>query len=446
MKKDWLLLVVSIILTLGVALGAIRWFAPALLGVPVDLQLVAVDKKIPPYFENVFREEDFRSSKILIQDPVTRVRARPLHPDIGAYGPNDLMGFRNYSIPNSTSIVVLGDSQSYGNNAVIERNWPGFMLADLKSTGATLYNMSVGGWAAPQYLNMFGKALAFRPEVIVVAFYSGNDPLEGFIQVYGNPYWHNLIPDHALTAKDAPRLSFPAPVDEHWPVEFKDGVKTVFTPSLRLASNVDHPATRAGYKIMAETARILANHVSEVNPHIIFTIIPTKELVYAKKILAEGVLASDDYQTLVRLERANIEQLAASIQANKGVTYVDVVEALQQSAMQATRLYPEDINGHPLDAGYEVIGRIMAAVVKPYLSTPRRELAVLEVAPGKYKYLLLQDSGVYSFPSIEAIEKNGWPPGAQKTVTQDEIADLPFRGVIDEINPRMYGPLGSAEG
>ncbi len=416
MKKDWLLLAASIVISLGVALGVTRWVAPRLFGVSPDLQLVGIDKKVPPFFENMFREEDLNSDSYLIQDPITRVRAMPLYPDIGGAGPNDLLGFRNRSIPHSATIVILGDSQIYGNNAVIEKNWPSIMHAGLKSEGATIYNMSVGGWAAPQYVNMLGKALAFKPEVIIVAFYTGNDPLEGFMQVYGNPYWEALIPDKTLTAKDVPKTAFPAPKEEHWPVTFDDGVKTVFTPTLRLASNLDHPASHAGYEIMAEAVRIIAASVSDRDVQVFFTIIPTKELVYASKVSEENLQAPADYQTLVLRERANIEQLAGTIQSLPEVVYVDVLDELQQRAMQATGLYPEDDNGHPAPSGYEVIGQILAEAVRPYLSIPRQELAMLEVAPGKYKYLLLQDNGVYVFASLEVIENNGWPPGAVKIV------------------------------
>ena len=442
MKKDWLLLIASVAITLGIALGIIRWLAPDLLGISPDLQLVKIDKKVPPFFENVFRAEDFNSQDYLIKDPITRVRAMPLYPDIGGLGPNDLLGFRNRAIPHSANIVILGDSQTYGNNAVIEQNWPGFMLAGLKSKGVAVYNMSVGGWAAPQYLNMLEKALVFGPEVIIVAFYTGNDPLESFMLVYGNPYWQALIPDKTLTAGDAPHSTFPAPKEEHWPVVFKDGVKTVFTPTLRLVSNLEHPAVQAGYKIMAEVARLITESVADLDVQLFFTIIPTKELVYANKVLAEGLQVPDDYQTLIVREAANMEQLSRQIQSYPQVEYVDVLQSLQQHAMQAALLYPEGENGHPIAAGYEVIGRILAEAVKPHLSMPRQELATLEVAPGEYSYILLKDNGVYIFESPDFIESNGWPPGRVKTVTQDAIADLPLRGVINEVNPALYGPLG----
>jgi hypothetical protein len=430
---------------LAIALGLVRWLAPQLLGVSPDLQLVQIDKKVPPFFENVFRGEDFKSREYLIKDPITGVRAIPLYAETGTMGPimgpNDLLGFRNYAISNTAKIVTIGDSQTYGNNVLIEQNWPGFMLSELKSKGASLYNMSVGGWAAPQYLNMLVKTMAFKPEVIVFAFYTGNDPLESFIQVYGSSYWRDLIPNKALTAADAPGMAPNAPREEWWEVQFKDGVKTVFTPTLRLTSNSDHPAVHAGYHIMADVARIIAESVADVKVKVFFTIIPSKELVYAPKVINDALQAPKDYWLLVEREKANLEQLAAQIRSYANVSYADVLQALQQSALHAVPLYPANENGHPVAAGYAVIGRVLAEAVKPHLSTPRQELATLEVAPGQFRYLLLQDNSVYIFASPDIIEKNGWPPGKVKTITQAEIADLPLRGVINAINPALYGPL-----
>ena len=442
MKKDWLVLIASVAITLAVALGIIRWLAPGLLGVPSDLQLVKIDKEVPPFFENMFRADDFKSQEYLIKDPITRVRAMPLYPDVGGLGPNDLLGFRNRSIPHSAKIITVGDSQTYGNNAVVERNWPGFMLSGLGVGGATLYNMSVGGWAAPQYLNMLGKALAFKPEVIIIAFYTGNDPMESFMQVYGNPYWQGLIPDKTLTAGDSPKSVFPAPKDEQWPVTFNDGVKAVFTPTLRLVSNSDHPAVQAGYKIMSEVARLVAEAVASRDVKVLFTIIPTKELAYARKVSGEGLQVPRDFQVLVDREKANIDQLAGDIRSYPGVAYVDVLQPLQQQAMQAAALYPEDENGHPVDLGYEVIGRVLAEAARPYISKQRQELVTMEVAKGRYKYFLLQDNGLYVFESLEVIEGNGWPPGVVKMVAKEDIETLPLRGVINEINPLLYGPSG----
>jgi hypothetical protein len=65
MKKEWLLLSISVLVTLIAALGIIRWMAPGLLGVPVDLQLVQVDEKLPPFYEGAFRREQGKGGQEL---------------------------------------------------------------------------------------------------------------------------------------------------------------------------------------------------------------------------------------------------------------------------------------------------------------------------------------------------------------------------------------------
>ena len=136
---------------------------------------------------------------------------------------------------------------------------------------------------------MLKNALFFQPRAIVVAFYTGNDSLESFTLAYGSEVHKEFRPDLSLTKFDAPPVIFPAPVEEKWEVQFKDGIKTVFTPTVRLASNSDQPAVKAGYEIMALIAeQITALAVPKRIP-VFFTIIPTKEFVYSQKINSENI-------------------------------------------------------------------------------------------------------------------------------------------------------------
>jgi hypothetical protein len=147
MRSQWLLMAASALSTLLLGIGLIRWLAPGLLGVPTDLQLVKVSKTLPPFFEGVFREESEREPEgFLLNDPYTKVRGRPLNLAIGGLGegPNDLLGFRNRGVPNVADVVVLGDSQTYGNNAVLDENWPSQLAGLLKARRATVYNMALG--------------------------------------------------------------------------------------------------------------------------------------------------------------------------------------------------------------------------------------------------------------------------------------------------------------
>ena len=169
MKKEWILIIISVSLTLVIALTLVRWFAPQLLGLPVDLQMVRVAKEVPPFFDGVFRPEDYKNQKYIIQDPYI-MRAKPLLPSFLRMGPNDILGFRNRSVPNIADIITIGDSQTYGNNVFLEQNWPNNMVKDMHDQTPILYNISVGGWGAAEYFEIFHKALYLQPKVVIVAF------------------------------------------------------------------------------------------------------------------------------------------------------------------------------------------------------------------------------------------------------------------------------------
>ncbi len=180
LRGEWLLLVASVAATVVVALGLVRVLAPRLLGQPVDLRVVQVDERVVPFFESVFRPEDLGSEEYILSDPLTSGRARPLSPVGRGIGPTDLLGFRNRGIPNRAGIVTIGDSQTYGTTVPLDAAWPQQLRNWLPDRAPAVYSMAVGGWGAVQYPDMFSKAGAFRPLVVVVAFYSGNDARESF--------------------------------------------------------------------------------------------------------------------------------------------------------------------------------------------------------------------------------------------------------------------------
>lgn len=56
--KNMLTIILSVLVSLVLALTGVKLLAPSLLGGPVDLQLVKSSKEVPPFFDNIFREED----------------------------------------------------------------------------------------------------------------------------------------------------------------------------------------------------------------------------------------------------------------------------------------------------------------------------------------------------------------------------------------------------
>jgi hypothetical protein len=286
---------------------------------------------------------------------------------------------------------------------------------------------------------MFSHALAFRPRVVVVAFYTGNDPLESFQMVYGNEHWQSLVPDPALSADDIPALALEAAGEDQWDGAFRDGVHTVFTPRYRLASNDEHPVVSAGYSIMANVAARIAGLAQENAVQLIFTIIPTKELVYAARVEAEGLDAPADYNRLVASEQRRIADLRGRLEVLPGVRYVDLLEPLQQAALGKDRLYPDTVNGHPVAAGYRIIGRELARAAGEMLpASPSGLYALMD--EDTFNVLLVNREGVWYFNSFDLIEANGWPAAELQTIELRDILDLPHRGVVDVVDPARFGP------
>lgn len=439
-QKDLVLAVASSLIALLLAVGFIRWLAPGLLGGARDLELVQADEKVPPFFEGVFRPEHFRTTEFLLKDPRTLNRPRPFHGEIPplALGPHDILGFRNRSVPAVADVIVIGDSQTYGINVQLEDSWPGWMTRGLH--GASVYSMAIGGWGAVQYADMFVNAAAFRPHVIVVAFYTGNDPLDSFSLAYGSDLWRELRPDPNLQASAAPSLPFPPPESQWWTARFERGEMS-FTPTLRLSMNMPHPAVDAGYGVMRKAAEAMASLALKQNQRVLFTIIPTKELVYAKRVEQENLQAPQDYHDLLQHEQNRIATLSEFLRTLPNASYVDVVTPLQDAARRTLDLYPRDINGHPLTPGYRVIGDTIAAAVAPLLPpAPQGWVTVAADSEGNSAgFFLIRDGTAWLFTSRHLLEENGWKDVKARFVTSRDLAGIPKRQVT-EVDPLRFGP------
>jgi lysophospholipase L1-like esterase len=445
-KKELLLLLMTILVTVGLAVFLLRFFAPGLLGVSRDLQMVQISQEVPPFYENVFREEDyslekfiFKTEDFILQDPFTVTRARPLWPDQVSMGPNDILGFRNRAIPNVADVVALGDSQTYGNNVPLELNWPSRLKAHISHADPVIYNIAVGSWEGLQYLEMFPKALFLKPRVVIVALYTGNDPLEAFAHTYGSEHWKDFRVNRSLDKTDAPKI--PKYNEDLWPVRFRDGTETVFTPSYRLRSNLrNDPAVSAGYEILKEVGRRIGKLAGESKTPVIFTIIPTKELVYEKRVLKEGIPIKPSYRTLVENERMYLNELAESLKSVPDCEYVDVLAPMEQVAM-TEMLYPSTGNGHPVASGYDVIAMALASSVGRYLKSLPQGMAVMQISGGQSIPVLVENDGYWIFSRNDLIIKNGWRSLAGAAPLSDrDLAIMPVKGFISTVDIERFGP------
>ena len=105
----------------------------------------------------------------------------------GHTGGNDEWGFRNARRPETSDIVCIGDSMTYGYAARVSESWP----AVLEKMGAgTVYNMGIGGYGPVQYLYLLRtKAIKLHPKIIIVGFYIGNDLVDVYNVVRFNKNW-----------------------------------------------------------------------------------------------------------------------------------------------------------------------------------------------------------------------------------------------------------------
>lgn len=441
MKREWILIVLSVSLTLIIALTLTRWFAPQLLGLPVDLQMVRVAKEVPPFFDGVFRAEDYESQEYIIQDPYI-MRASPLIPRFMSVGPNDILGFRNRNVPNIADIITIGDSQTYGNNVFLEQNWPSRMMKSLEDDSTILYNMSVGGWGAAEYFEIFNKALYLQPKVVVIAFYTGNDPIDTFIKIYSDHRWDSLRLNPKIKASNAPKLQR-ASASSNWKVKFKDGMETIFSPDHRHLSNRrNDPVVQVGYEIMGKIAQKIGEIAEKNQIKLIFTIIPTKELVFKKKIKMENIKPIESYNALVDDEEINLKTFAEELKKIRGALYVDLLEPLQDAAIGSQYLYPSSENGHPDQEGYKLIGETLHKEVVKLLPDKLKGgiIAKISITGDEYWPLLVKNGYFYQFLSQEVAEENGWTQNNIKLAELRDISKLPFGGIINNVDPSQFGP------
>lgn len=403
---------------LAAALVLIRQFAPSLLGLGLDMQLVQSDERVAPFYQNAIRSSDISSPNFLIPDPILKTRARPFLPAHGGTGPHDLLGLRNHAVPNSADIIAIGDSQTYGNNVVVALNWPNTLQRILRTSGhaKSVYSMATGGWGAIQYLEVSRYAAVFSPKTLIVAFYTGNDPIDTFTLAYASEHWKRYRLNPKISASDAPRVKFPPPDEEIWSPTFKNGISTGFIPAMRRKNSESSPAMDTAYEIMAQVAKDISSIANETGAEVLFTIIPTKEWLYGEKVSSEFPKEMPkEYAQLLEEESARIDWFSQQLaSAGNNAQYVDVTLSLKAAIASGQAIYPENINGHPIQAGYEIIAKTIAEELKlpenrateGYAVIQRPDFSTRALVIGKKYWFAPTDQDTDHLPKISREDSN----------------------------------------
>ncbi|EHR04606.1 SGNH/GDSL hydrolase family protein [Bradyrhizobium sp. WSM471] len=414
------------------ALGLVWLFAPWLLPTTPS-----------PFYENIFnRPAEPGPDGFVLLDPLAAHRAPQLYPDRLGIGPNDVLGFRNRYVPSYVDVVTLGSSTTYGNNAVLEENWPSQMQQLLRDKQALVYNMATGGWGPVQEFGALDYALQFRPQIVVIAFNGYNDSLNSIVMARKVKQWNYL-----LNGLELARGIYMTPPDRTWKTALESGQPLEFTPGMRLVSNDPaSPQAMLGYKLMARISELMVEKAKKSGVHLLFTIIPTKELVFLPLLTAQQVQLDNTYATLTRSEAENALKLKNAIE-KAGGEFVDVLLPLQNAVKTHPEIYPEN-DSHPLAGGYEIIAQTIAASTRRWLKDKphgfvavraEREYPFDEISPSKAGSAELLSTSRGKFAVYFADAEGSWLVDRLRDVQGVDVESIPVVDYRDLATIPMKG-------
>jgi hypothetical protein len=335
----------------------------------------------------------------------------------------DADGFRNEKILKEAQIVAIGDSQTEGNNATREESWPQ-TLGVLAST--TVYQMAVDGYGPAQYLTLTEKAIALKPRIVAVGFYTGNDLTDTIASVYEGDEWKRFqdpafteegsvegavnVRDVLISGLPPDSLSFKIFTLRTWVrqhsklyallgnatralrekmgvaltkeekigkveelskerpdlayVYKKNGVETILSPMYRLDTvDLKRKNTKEGWRISQEIFLEMNDTLQKKHITFVMVIIPTKEMVYLEHMKKTEGSIPEQFNTYYSAER-NLLDAVGSFCGEKHITCVETLPGMTRALEEGTPIYGKTMDGHPKAPGYKVIAESVYSFLK----------------------------------------------------------------------------------
>jgi hypothetical protein len=337
---------------------------------------------------------------------VTTVKDDILGMTIAANSPGfDSWGFRNPSVPAQADVVAVGDSHTFGNTARMDEAWPAVVG---RSTGATVYNLGLGGYGPNQYSQLLTtRGLQLHPKWVLCGLYFGDDFENAFSITYGLPYWsrlrrgdfanvdpniwdtegtptlqkrirnwlsresmtYRLVVHGALLASMKENVQFKQIADGRDPattalIVDNQNVREAFRP-VGIAARLDqsNPAVIEGMRITFQLLQDMDGACRKQGCTFAVVIIPTKETVFADyfKGQSQGHL-SGPIQKIIS-DEATARMKLFSFLDSAHIAYVDTLPSLRAHAGE--QLYARTTQDmHPGKNGYRVIGDAVTNFLK----------------------------------------------------------------------------------
>lgn len=321
-------------------------------------------------------------------DPVLNHRIAP-----GASG-HDGWGYRNKEVPETTEILAIGDSMTYGIMAKSFESWPA-RLEEI--TGRGTYNAALGGYGPLHYLHILTtRAPELSPEQVIVMIYPGNDLLDAYNLAYSNDHWQDYRQSAEVADLDSSLFLAP-PSKDGFTKRVRDwlarrsvlyrlvtqtplfdsvrqreklaagtsfqiehlGTPVVLDPAKRLGfANADDPRIQEALEITARALDEMAVFASETGSRFHVALMPVREHVFFN--LREGAFPESG-QAMTALAQS-IEALEAALAAHldaAGIPWTDL-RPVMEAALAEANIYPPT-DGHPNALGYDIVARAIAA-------------------------------------------------------------------------------------
>lgn len=334
---------------------------------------------------------------------------------------------RNPFLPSQATVVILGDSQTWGTGVAREDAWPAELERLIKKK---IYNGAWPGHGPAHPLLFLQDALRLKPEIIIEAFYMGNDLFDSYALVYnGGRLAHLKSTDQAVlkAIQDAEevgslsekigklfRMGEKKPLEKNtlrsflsrysrlyglfrglkrifikkllpelkiepgWDIlkkraEQKKGyceifapgkLQTIFTPRYRFcALNLRDPRIKEGARISLEAIRAMSEKAEKKGIEFWVLILPTKESVFKEAVEGGSGTIPRLYRKLISSEELFLSEMKAFLDQNK-IRYGDAAPFLRRCLQSGESLYLAGANGHPNAAGHRAIARFVRQALK----------------------------------------------------------------------------------
>jgi lysophospholipase L1-like esterase len=274
---------------------------------------------------------------------------------------HDAEGFRNATVPDRVDIVAIGDSQTWGLNALRKEAWP-HVLGELMTM--SVYNMGMIRFGPMEYYVLTERALEqFSPKIIIIGLYFGNDLYDAYVSIYTRDVFADLRrpdadPDWVTDTIGPAANEIFSQSDAAYS---GNGVDTQFTAAYRsMVVDGSKPRIAEGLRSTSELLLDLHQKVHDSGARLVVLLIPTKELVYADLMAGQSSAA---YVQQIRFEEDARSRIVDLLDAN-GIEYVDSLPALREAVQSGIAIYPRDTDGHPVPEGYRIIADTVASYLK----------------------------------------------------------------------------------